>query len=138
MTKVYLAVSGEYSDYRVANVFARREDAENYPLADGVEERELQEGPVEVRNWNKLWWHPGQPDKEGLPGYGMPNPYEDAHELRDFDGDERHCEHSWVKQSQFSGVQQDLLTVEGWDPKLVRKVYSEQRARYLAGQEGVT
>ena len=31
--KIYLAMSGEYSDYRVRHAFARREDAEAYPRA---------------------------------------------------------------------------------------------------------
>jgi hypothetical protein len=31
----------------------------------------------------------------------------------------------------------DHLRVDGWDPGRVRKMYSEQRAQYLARQEGI-
>lgn len=125
--KVYLATSGEYSDYRVAHVFTRQEDAEAYRLGDDVEERELQEGPVEVRRWYMLRWATDVADREAVFVYAA-NPAEYS-ELRDFDGDDRHAEHHW------NGV---YLDVGGWDLALVRKVYSEQRAQYTARQEGIS
>ncbi len=128
MTKVYLATSGEYSDYRVRHVFTRREDAEAYRLADEVEERELHDGPVEVRAWHTLTWRPKFPDRPAeFPQ--VANPFE-SKELRDFDGQPGLVEHEWT--------QGPVLNVRGWDLRRVRKVYSEQRARYLAEAQDVT
>jgi hypothetical protein len=122
--KVYLATSGEYSDYRVCHVFTRREDAEAYELGEDVVEFQLHDGPVEVRVWHIMYWNPGQPDHEGKPGYQLPNPhyFEDR---RDYDGDPRHVEHHWVGAT-------PQFQVGGWDLDRVRKVYSEQRAQKLA------
>lgn len=131
--KVYLATSGEYSDYRVRHVFAREEDAEAYALGDGVEEFEVREWPVEVRAWHELTWHPSQPDRERSHPQGG-NPQIHSAGLRDFDGDERHAEHTW------SFPQTPTLAwlrVGGWDLGRVKKVYSEQRAQYLARKEGI-
>lgn len=130
--KVYLATRGEYSDYRVAHVFARREDAEAYKLADNVEERELHDGPVEVRRWHEMRWEPRLGDRAG-DGFALPNPHEDS-EYRDFDGQPGRAEHQWMGM----GPGRMRLTVGGWDLARVRKVYSEQRAQYLARQEGVS
>jgi hypothetical protein len=125
---IYLATRGEYSDYRVCHAFTRREDAEAYPLGDDVKEMELKDGPVDVREWHHLAWHANRPDREAS-WHAASNPI-DWIELRDFDGDERRAEHTWSAMNQ--------LTVEGWDKQLVMKVYSEQRAQYLARQEGVS
>ena len=128
--KVYLATSGEYSDYRVRGVFTRREDAEAYALGDDVEEYELHNGPVEVRTWHQLSWSPQIPDRErGNMNRANPNKYE---ERRDFDGHEKHAEHEWREHP--IGP---ILVVSGWDLARVRKVYSEQRAQYLAHKEGI-
>lgn len=124
--KVYLATAGEYSDYRVRHVFARREDAEAYQLGDDVEERELQSGPVEVRRWYVLRWEPRLGDRPG-DGLAMANPHEDS-EYRDFDGQPGHAEHQWIELA----PGRTLLKVGGWNLARVRKVYSEQRAQYLA------
>lgn len=125
---IYLATRGEYSDYRVCHAFARREDAESYKLGDDVEEFEVRSGPVEVRYWYELDWDARKADTYGGHGGFAANPYVDS-ELRDFDGDERRAEHTW------SGA---CLNVQGWDKDLVLKVYSEQRAQFLARQEGVS
>lgn len=117
----------EYSDYRVCHAFTRREDAEAYPLGDHVEELELRPGPVEVRYWYDLDWRADRPDSQEAP-FAMGNPTVDS-ELRDFDGDERRAEHRWSAQ---------WLNVQGWDRDHVMKVYSEQRAQYVATQEGVS
>jgi hypothetical protein len=127
MAKVYLATAGEYSGYRVLHAFAHRADAESYKLGDNdVMELEVRDGPVEVRYWYDLDWRADRPDDPNPFGV-LPNPYT-ASELRDFDGNEKYVQHSW------SG---SLLNVQGWDLALVKKVYSEQRAKYLAQQAGL-
>jgi hypothetical protein len=120
MTTVYLATAGEYSDYRVKAAFTRREDAEAFPLGDDVLEMELHDGPAEVRQWHELHWNVKSAD-----GRGNPWTYS---EPREFDGDEKHAEHFWHNGG---------LRVGGRDLSLVKKVYSEQRAQYLAGKEGI-
>jgi hypothetical protein len=128
--KVYLATAGEYSDYRVLHVFARREDAESYPLGEDVEEREVRDGPVEVRMWHELRWAPhlGDRPRDSL---REANPVE-YRELKDFEGGQ---DAGYVWSRDHMGY--DHLRVDGWDPGRVRKVYSEQRAQYLARQEGI-
>jgi len=125
--KVYVATAGEYSDYRVLHAFASREDAESYKLGDDVLELEIHEGPVEVRYWYDLDWRSDKPDQsESSIRFG--NPVIES-ELRDFDGNGKHVQHSWTG---------SLLNVQGWDRELVRKVYSEQRAQHLARQQGIS
>ncbi len=63
--KVYLATSGEYSDYRVCHAFAREEDAASYALGDAVLELEVRDGPVEVRPEHTL---PGGSQRPAGPG----------------------------------------------------------------------
>lgn len=126
--KVYLATRGEYSDYSVVRVFANREDAESYGLSDDVEEMEVTEGPIEVRKWHRLYWDP-DPSPEGPRTDRQANPWENE-ELREFDGRSRRAQHRWS-----SGGRRPVLTVEGWSRNHVLKVYSEQRAQYLAKQD---
>src|ERR1035441_4322522 len=85
---IYLATSGEYSDYQVCHAFAKREDAESYKLGDDVKEMEVRDGPVEVRTWHTLNWRADWPEREAEAGFvaGNPHPWT---ERRDFDGDER-------------------------------------------------
>jgi hypothetical protein len=125
MTTVYLATAGEYSDYRVRHAFARREDAEAYPLGDDVLELEVHDGPVDVRRWHTLNWRAGLPEQQGNPTTWA--------QMRDFDASAGRAEHRW-----FTVMGVENLNVEGWDLALVKKVYSEQRAQYLARQEGIT
>jgi hypothetical protein len=126
---IYLATAGEYSDYRVQHAFTSREDAESYKLGDDVKEMEVHDGPVEVRYWYDLDWDARKPDTAGGHGGFGANPGISEGEMRDFDGNERRAEHTW------SG---SWLNVQGWDRDLMLKVYSEQRAQYLARQEGVS
>jgi hypothetical protein len=125
--KVYLATSGEYSDFRVRQVFARREDAESYELGDDVEEREVRDGPVEVRSWHFLYWRPGKPDSGG-DSLACGNPWSSSRPS-DFDGRPRLVQHHWDDHGPGR-----VLAVEGWDLDGVRKVYSEQRAQHIAAQ----
>lgn len=128
--KVYLATAGEYSDYGVVHVFARREDAEAYSLADDVEEFEVREGPIEVRTWHFLMWEPAIPDRPASTTAAA-NPLEHSDE-RDYDGRPKHVEHRWDERRPYGRTS---LTVQGWDLERVRKVYSEQRAQYIARQD---
>ncbi|MBG0828536.1 hypothetical protein HS041_12230 [Planomonospora sp. ID67723] len=130
--KVYLATYGSYSDYEVRRVFARREDAEAYELADDVEEFEVEAGPVETRFWHTLDWYPGDPDErqyEARPGrfHTIVNPREICSLPRDYDGHPRRIEHRWSPRPIGLGC----LSVGGWDIERVRKVYGELRAEWL-------
>lgn len=128
--KVYAATSGEYSDYRVEHIFARREDAETYEGGDRVEEFEVRMGPVEMRPWHTLVWRASAPDleKDGVRLDEPRNPFE-QHWPKDFDGRPDYVAHHWAGPPERTGL---VLHVEGWDPQRVRKVYSEQRAQCLA------
>jgi hypothetical protein len=127
--RVYLATSGEYSDYGVDHVFARREDAEAYEGADRVEEFELREGPVEMRPWHTLVWRADDPDTERT-SLALENPYVQSWP-QDFDDRPGYAAHHWAGPPERTGP---VLHVEGWDLQRVMKVYSEQRAQYLANQ----
>jgi hypothetical protein len=126
---IYLATSGEYSDYSVLHAFARKEDADAYAIPHQVEEFELHDGPVETRTWHSLHWNTKQPDHDGKPGYQLANPYEVAYP-KDFDGHPGACLHHFLPYAR-------TLIVEGWDLDRVRKVYSEQRARIKAQEAGL-
>ena len=128
--KVYVATSGEYSDFRIEHVFARQEDAESSAGADSVTEFEVREEPVEMRSWHTLTWNPGLGDCERT-SFALENPYEQSW-LKDFDGRPEYAVHHWAGPPERTGP---VLQIEGWDPRRVRKVYSEQRARYLAGMQ---
>lgn len=127
--KVYLATSGEYSDYGVCHAFARREDAMSYALGDDVLELEIHEGPIEVRAWHSMEWRPYLPDREA-DTHHVANPWRGT-ENRDFDGRPKHAGHRW----EVDHLGHDRLIVQGWDLERVRKVYSEQRAQYIARKD---
>ena len=122
--KVYIATSGEYSDFRIRHVFADYDDACGYQGADEVTEYEVQEGPVEQRFWYTVIWTPTIPDRED-DGLYVANPNEHA-SPRDFTGGEQ-ASHHWATRGR-----EVVLCVQGWDLERVHKVYSEQRAQYLA------
>lgn len=129
--KVFLATSGEYSDFTVRHVFAREEDARAYRLADDVEEYELRDGPVDVRYWCTLTWYPDIPDRPGDHN-AVANPCEFS-ALEDFDADKK-LSHRWAPYMN----NRELLYVCGWDREAVRKVYTEQRGQYEARKAGLT
>jgi hypothetical protein len=137
--KVFLATAGEYSSFRVLHAFAREEDAESYRLGGGdVLELEVHDGPVEVRTWYRMTWRGDRGDYMGTEPRGLPNPYVYVGEQRDFDGNEKHVEHRWGRGHLQEVEGNAHLQVEGWDLALVKKVYSEQRAQYLARKEGIS
>jgi len=125
--KVYIATSGEYSDYQICHVFARQEDAEAYEGADRAEEFEVRDGPVEMRPRHTLTWNPDLGDRKRT-STALENPYISSWP-QDFDGDERCVRHHWNMPPATTGP---VLHVEGWDLARVMKVYSEQRAQFLA------
>ena len=55
--KVYLAMRGDDYDSSVLRVFARKEDADAYELADFVVEEDVTESRVDVRPWHTLTWN---------------------------------------------------------------------------------
>lgn len=138
MTTVYLATAGEYSDFRVLHAFANREDAESYKLGEDVKEFEVHDGPVEVRRWHLLTWRGDRADRMGVDNRGLPNPHVYSGEMRDFDGNAKHVQHTWSKAHMQEVDGQAHLAVGGWDLALVKKVYGEQRAQYLARKEGIS
>lgn len=121
-SKVYVATSGEYSDYGICHAFARQEDAQSYELGDAFEEFDVHDGPIEVRTQWFLYWYPqGQAGQEPA-----------VHSRRwDFDGHPNRATHEWGK----NGLHVPFLTVSGWDRERVLKVYSEQRAQYIARRD---
>jgi hypothetical protein len=137
--KVYLAIANDY-DQQVQRVFARREDAEAYGLADEVQEFEVLEGPVEVREWHTLRWHADSPDRAQPEGDWAANPKLTS--VREA-VDERTSDIAidWKKHPKAAVViatgevlteVTHTLTVEGWDLERVGAVYAEQRADYEA------
>lgn len=129
--KIYLATSGEYSDFGVVHAFARREDALAYQLGDDVLEFEVHVGPIEVRTWHSLTWVANMPDREG-DSMCLPNPHISS-ERRDFDGYLKRAEHRWDGDPAPSD--RPRLVVQGWELERVWKVYSEQRAQHIARQD---
>lgn len=117
--KVYLATSGYYDEYTVRRVFRNKKDAEDYELADDVEEFEVCEGPAEVRTLYLSYWDKrsgdtwsrstrediSNPDQEFVPE-GCVGILRSAYGLR----------------------------VRGWDEDAVQRVFVSERAAYLPGK----
>lgn len=135
--KVYLATSGDHGDYSILRVFRNREDAEAYELADDIDEREVEEGPVDVRRWHGLYWYSWCPDL-AFNERGQTNPVT-VSEPREYDPVQQ-VGHWWTVYEARSGSPGGhQLTVCGWDWQAVQKVYAEQRAQYMAKRDmGVT
>jgi hypothetical protein len=132
--KVWIATSGEYDDYAIRHVFAHREDAEAYELGDAVEEHEIHDGPIEVRERHTLTWNVNIVDRQG-DFNAAANPLEGSHP-EDYDGDTQTVMHGWSwGLREWEG---NILTVEGWDLAQVRNVYAAQRMQYLTQKEGIT
>lgn len=119
--KVYVATSGSYSDYRIEAVFAREEDARDFELGEHFEEYEVHEGPLEVRDWWTLRWFPRADSSRDPIPYSSP---------RAFDGHPNYACHEWNKDAGHP-----MLVVSGWDRDRVMKVFSEQRAQWIARKD---
>lgn len=115
----------------MCHAFTSRELAESDPPGDGVQELELLDGPADIRPWYILTWDTRMRDAAGR--YKDPFVWS---ENRDYDGSEVPIRHHWS--GQYPDGPGIYLNVQGWDRDLVLKVYSEQRAKALAGQEGVS
>lgn len=133
--KIYLATSGSYSDYRVHHAFATEKLAEAYAskVSEGeVKEFELRDQPVERRAWYQLTWWPDIEDRRAS-SMATANPSIWDY-VEDYNPD-RKLNHQWLEHHMPG--RPSTLRVEGWDRVAVMKVYSEQRARYLAEKEGI-
>lgn len=119
--KVWIATSGSYSDYRIEAVFTHEEDARDFELGEDSEEYEVHDGPLEVRDWWTLMWFP----QSSHPRDPIPHA-----KRRAFDGHPNYARHEWRKDGRAS-----YLVVEGWERERVLKVYSEQRAQYIARKD---
>ena len=128
MTKVYIATSGEYSDFRVEAVFANEADAEAYELGGSVEEYELHDGPKEVRTWYRLQWSTYLPDRPETSSH-LSNPHIST-DREPYDGNPRHCTHKFY--DDWGHRESRRLVVQGWDLDRVKKVYGKQRAKWLS------
>ena len=138
--KVFIATSGEYSDYRIDHVFLNEEDAATYAQTKNDvgawDEYEVREGPIERRAFYCLSWWPHQADSRTTSGT-LANPYVTDY-VQDYDPNFK-LKHEWGKSWHYDEDQRkDVLKVEGWDKQGVLKVYSEQRAQYLARKEGIS
>jgi hypothetical protein len=136
--KVWIATSGSYSDYRIEHVFLNEEDANAYTEAcydGGYASYEVHEGPIQKRPYYELTWWPHEPDQS--------EPRERANPwTHSYKGDyipsehPKPAKHEWHKPT--GNNPEGFLRVEGFDHEAVLKVYSEQRAIYLAKREGLT
>lgn len=123
--KVYVVVRGAN---RIKHIFANRVDAEMYEGGDEVIEWDVLEHPIEQRTWHGVMWTPKIPDRDSDNG-AMSNPHTSAWQ-KDFTGsDYAHVTYHWASRGQ-----EVVLCVQGWDPQLVHKLYTEQRAQYEAEQ----
>lgn len=119
--KVYLATAGEYADYRVLRVFADKEDAEAYTLADRVEDFEVHMGPISTHTKYYLEWYSGESDSDE-------NPFLSQHQ-EEYNGSL--TQYAWRNYGHRSAP---TLNVEGWTSEDVHRVYKAQRAKFLAAK----
>lgn len=112
--KVYLATSGDQEyGHEVHHVFAARKDAENYPLADQVEEFDLTEGPVAVGQYVTATWR-----------FGKPEPSMNTQRY-DLVGDPTKVSYTWG-----SG----MLTIQGWGKAEVLAEFDRLQDQYEAAR----
>jgi hypothetical protein len=145
--KVYIATSGSYSDYRINQVFLHEEDARAYAEKrnggsweeSSWDEYEVHEGSVERRTKYYLWWHPYLADREASSN-ATGNPEISNYSPEDYDGNDR-PKVKWMgldSRDPHGFGPRATLVVEGWSKQDVLKVYSDERARYKAREEGVS
>ncbi|MFD9947694.1 hypothetical protein ACFWYW_46490 [Nonomuraea sp. NPDC059023] len=128
---VYLAIGGEYDGRWVRKVFARREDAASYGCADGVEEWQVNTGPVETRTWIRAIWTINDP---AAPEYlfDAVNPFDlDGYsEVRDYDGQAGALAVEWWPP--YSDGEPWQIQISGWDPDLATAAWKQRRDRLVA------
>ncbi|MER7361906.1 hypothetical protein [Nonomuraea wenchangensis] len=120
--KVYIAVSTyESYDYeaghQVLRVFARREDAEAYDLADNVLEFDVEEKPLEVRPRYVVTWDHAQEQPPSITSYEAA-----------VDGREDTREHAETG----SYVQE-----ETWDEARAKALFEQKQREYEEHRDGV-
>lgn len=132
--KAYLVTKGEYSDYRVAGVFLRKEDAELYiatrkpqSIYDGfndIQEIEVHEGPVgQVTFWQVEYrW-----SKTGKNEFCEWSFIEDEGYYPEFEF-----------RVMFDTAQAKTFRVTGTDKERAYKVLQDKRAEILARESGLT
>lgn len=126
--KVYVATRGQFNIQRIQHIFANREDAEAYAGADEVTEWDVMDHPIEQDQWHEIIWSAHIGDREADSTH-MANPYQTAWP-KDYISEGGYVTHHWASRGT-----EVVLCVQGWELDGVLKVYSEQRAKYLAGQE---
>lgn len=134
--KVYVATDGSYSDYQIKHVFLNEDDARTYAQSThegNYSEYEVREKIPERRVFYHLTWQSHLPDCNKNSNH-IANPHVWSYES-DFTGDTM-LAHHWYNRT--AGPNQiGTLSVEGFGREGVMKVYSEQRAMFLARQEGI-
>jgi hypothetical protein len=129
--KVYMVTSGSYSDYRVHHLFLKEDDAKGYIATKdrGYEydytEMDVHKGPVKRQvQWTARWY----------PTFNISRTLVDDEIVEDT---EIVLRHKWDHWENGEG-EQNILIVYGPTKEAVLKVYSEQRAIYLARKEGIS
>ncbi|MEU6712937.1 hypothetical protein ABZ897_15765 [Nonomuraea sp. NPDC046802] len=129
---VYLAWGGDYDERDVRKVFLNKADAESYGCADRVEERQVEGGPVETRQWIRAMWTIADPAApEHL--FDMVNPLTfDALDspMCDYDGKaDAFAEDWWVSHT---GDGSWVVQFEAWNRDLITAAWKERRDRIVA------
>ena len=148
--KIYVVTSGEYSSYSYGPVFMHEEHAKAYVDSKGsrggwnnydYEEEELIEVPVTQRTRWHLRWPSKMPVFESADGhlstlvrYEEPEPH--IYSSVEDDLNELKVSVEWWHEMAFDG--RDVLSIQGPSEEAVLKVFSEQRAIYLARKEGIS
>jgi hypothetical protein len=141
--KIYLATSGSYSAYEVHQAFKNEEDAKAYidGMYEGqVEEYELWDGPVKKRKHWYLVWTSKEVDRSADGRTGAVRSIESEANVWSTDDDDIggpvKIKVAWFVQAYYDGPI-DRLEIAGPSEEAVLKVFSEQRAQYLAQKEGI-
>ncbi|MET8382529.1 hypothetical protein ABZV14_05940 [Streptosporangium canum] len=116
---IYIATSGEYSDYTIEGAFLREEDARSLSLADDYIEVELSEGPADVRAYYSASW------KESYDGESI------SASDRIYDGDDK------MKVYVGRSIYSSYISVSGWDKERVLKVLGDEKAKFLAEKNNI-
>lgn len=143
--KVYIVTTGSYSSYGISQVFQNKADAEQYAATFSgssdaeVEEYELREGPVKKRARWHLQWYSCLPAFLDLGvrkiRYEVPEPRVWSYDEDDL-GEQIKISVTWVHEKSYGD--RDVLSINGPSEEAVRKVFSEQRAQYLARKEDIS